>query len=215
MRVATGGTWRNFRGFFLGGLLLASAECSWAAPAAAGPRPAKWATALTTSPGLPNLHRVTPNLYRSAQPTKDGFADLGKLPGLAKSDRPIKTVISLRAFNADAPPAAAGAGLRFERIRFKTWHPEDEDVVKFLRIATTPAMQPVLVHCQHGADRTGTMVAIYRIACEGWTKAQALDEMVNGGFGFHPLWQNLRTYIEKLDVNAIKQQVAKQGPWPS
>jgi len=198
----------------LGCLLPLLAACAQAAPVAADPRPATWATPLAATPGLPNLHRVTANLYRCAQPTKDGFAYLAKMPSLANSDRPVKTVISLRAFNDDDPPAAAAAGMRFERIRCKTWHPENEDVVKFLRIATTPAMQPVLVHCQHGADRTGTMVAIYRIAYEGWTKAQAIDEMVNGGFGFHPLWRNLRDYIEQLDVNAIKEQVAKQGPWP-
>ena len=74
-------------------------------------------------------------------------------------------------------------------------------------------MQPVLVHCQHGSDRTGIMVAIYRVAFEGGTKAQATDEMINGGFGFDPMWQNLLRYIEELDVNAIKEQVAKQGAW--
>ncbi len=132
---------------------------------------------------------------------------------LANADRPIKTVVSLRAFNDDAPLVPAASGLRLEQIRFKTWHPEDEDVVKFLRIATTPAMQPVLVHCQHGSDRTGMMVAIYRIAFEGWTRAQATDEMINGGFGFDPIWQNLLRYIEELDVNAIKEQILQQGAW--
>ena len=57
------------------------------------------------------------------------------------------------------------------------------------------------------------MMAIYRIAIEGWTKAQAIDEMVNGGYGFHPIWQNLKRYINKLDVDAIKAEVAKQGAW--
>ena len=86
-------------------------------------------------------------------------------------------------------------------------------MVKFLRIATTPAMQPVLVHCLHGSDRTGTMVAIYRIAYGGWSKAQATEEMIIGGFGFHPMWKNLLSYIDELDVNAIKAQVANQGAW--
>jgi protein tyrosine/serine phosphatase len=183
------------------------------APAAAGPRPENWATPVAASPGLPNLHRVNSSLYRSAQPTKEGFVFLDTQASLANGDRPIKTVVSLRAFNDDVPLVPTASGLRLEQIRFKTWHAEDEDVVKFLRIATTPALQPVLVHCQHGSDRTGTMVAIYRITFEGWTKAQATNEMINGGFGFHPMWQNLLRYIQELDVNAIKEQVAKQGAW--
>ena len=187
--------------------------CSTVAPAAAGPRPENWASPVAASPGLPNLHRVNSSLYRSAQPSKEGFVFLGTQASLANADPPIKTIISLRAFNDDAPLVPESSALRLEQIRFKTWHPEDEDVVKFLRIATTPALQPVLVHCQHGSDRTGTMVAIYRIAFEGWTKAQATDEMINGGFGFHPMWQNLLRYIEELDVNAIKAKVAKEGPW--
>lgn len=185
----------------------------FAAADAAGARPENWATPVAASPGLPNLHRVNSALYRSAQPEKEGFLFLSTQASLAKGDRPIRTIVSLRSFNDDGPLVPKVSGLRLEQIRFKTWHPEDEDVVKFLRIATTPSLQPVLVHCQHGSDRTGTMVAIYRVAYEGWTKEQATDEMVNGGFGFHPMWQNLLHYIEALDINSIKGQVAKQGPW--
>jgi len=199
--------------FALASVLTLIGGCSTVAPAAAGRRPENWASPVAASPGLPNLHRVNSSLYRSAQPTKEGVVFLDAQASLANADRPIKTVVSLRAFNDDAPLVPTVSGLRLEQIRFKTWHPEDEDVVKFLRIATTPALQPVLVHCQHGSDRTGTMVAIYRIAFEGWTKAQATDEMINGGFGFHPMWQNLLRYIEALDVDAIKAQVAKEGPW--
>jgi hypothetical protein len=187
--------------------------CAAVAPPASGPRPATWATPVAANPGLPNLYRVNTSLYRSAQPTQDGFAFLGAHVSLSNADRPIKTVVSLRAFDDDKPLVPETSGLRLEQIRFKTWHPEEEDVVKFLRIATTPSLQPVLVHCQHGSDRTGTMVAIYRIAYEGWTKAQATDEMINGGFGFHPMWQNLLRYIDELDINAIKEQVDKQGTW--
>jgi protein tyrosine/serine phosphatase len=194
-------------------LMLAGVEIAVAADAVPASRPETWATPVAASPGLPNLHRVNATLYRSAQPLKEGFIVLAAKKPLARDDMPIKTIVSLRAFNDDAPVTPEASTLRLEQIRFKTWHPEDEDVVKFLRIATSPSMQPVLVHCQHGADRTGTMVAIYRIAYEGWSKAQAKEEMVKGGFGYHPIWKNLLHYIDRLDVDAIKKQVAEQGDW--
>jgi protein tyrosine/serine phosphatase len=176
-------------------------------------RPAQWATPVAASPGLPNLHRVNATLYRSAQPSREGFVRLDSHLSLASGDPPIRTVVSLRTSRDDASLITKSSALRLEEISFKTWHPEDEDVVEFLRIVTTPALQPVLVHCRHGSDRTGTMVAVYRIVIEGWTKAEATDEMIHGGFGFHPLWQNLLRYIEALDVDAIRAQVAAQGPW--
>jgi hypothetical protein len=74
-------------------------------------------------------------------------------------------------------------------------------------IATDPARQPVLVHCRRGADRTGAMVAIYRVVVEGWTKADAIDEMTRGGYGFRPVWQNLVRYIEDLDVKGTRARV--------
>ncbi len=194
-------------------LISLSGGCASVVPAAPAPRPVSWAVPVAAGPGLPSLHRVSSSLYRSAQPTEEGFERLSSRTSLLPPDAPIETVLSLRGFHVD-DALVTGPGLRLEQIRFHTWHAEDEDVVKFLRIVTTPACQPVLVHCRHGADRTGAMVAIYRVAYEGWTKSQALDEMVHGGFGFHPMWQNLLDYIEELDIDAIKAQVAEQGRWP-
>jgi protein tyrosine/serine phosphatase len=180
------------------------------APPPAGARPAHWATPVA-APGVPNLHRVNASLYRSAQPTRDGIAgvagnDEDERP--VNGDPPIKTIVSLRTFRTDAAIDTGSSTLTFVRIPAQSWHPEDEDVVRFLRIATDPTRQPVLVHCRRGADRTGSMVAAYRVVVEGWTKADAIDEMTQGGYGFHPVWQNLIRYIEDLDVDAIRAQVA-------
>ena len=81
---------------------------------------------------------------------------------------------------------------------------EGSDVVHFLRIVTDENRRPVFVHCMHGADRTGTMCAAYRVAVDGWTKRQAIDEMTQGGFGFHSIWSNLPKLIENLDVEKIR-----------
>lgn len=159
-------------------------------------RPASWAPPIMLA-GAPNLHKVSDNLFRSAQPSTEGMVNL---KGLG-----IKTVVSLRAFHSDRD-ALANTGLGYERIDIKTWHPERQDVVRFLKIATDPARGPVLVHCQHGADRTGTMVAIYRVTVQGWSKAEATREMTEGGFGFHEVWVNLIPWLEKLDIDAIRQE---------
>ncbi len=184
------------------GLALLFLACA-AAPAA-GPttssesvaeRPAQWAAPVQGHPHLPNLHQVTPSLYRGAQPDDAGFAELKNLG--------VKTVVNLRAFHSDRQ-MTEHAGLAYVHIESKAWHAEDEDVIEFLRVVTNPASGTVFVHCQHGADRTGTMVAVYRVVVQGWSKDQAVNEMIHGGFGFHPVWTNLVDYVQNLDVEAVR-----------
>jgi protein tyrosine phosphatase (PTP) superfamily phosphohydrolase (DUF442 family) len=152
-------------------------------------RDSSWAEPLVR-PGLPNLFRVGPGLYRGAQPKQEGFAELTQLG--------IRTVVSLRAFHAERKQVQA-QGLGYERISFKVWHAEDEDVRRFLDIVTDPSQQPVFVHCQRGADRTGMMIAAYRICVQGWSHTAAIDEMINGGFAFSPKWRNLIGWVRAFD----------------
>ncbi|MDH4133990.1 MAG: dual specificity protein phosphatase family protein [Gammaproteobacteria bacterium] len=166
------------------------------------PRPARWATPIVLS-GAPNLHKVSDTLYRSAQPTAEGMRNLKALG--------IRTVINLRAFHSDRELLDA-TGLHGEHIYMKTWHPEQADVVRFLKLATDSAQAPVLVHCQHGADRTGTMVALYRMAVQGWSQEEATREMAEGGFGFHEIWINLIPWIEKQDINALRREAGITPP---
>jgi uncharacterized protein (TIGR01244 family) len=154
----------------------------------------KWAQALEL-PGLPNLYKVSENLYRGAQPSNEGMRQLEKLG--------IKTVVNLRLLHSDRDEIE-NTGLSYEHIPMTTWNTQDEDVVRFLKIITDSNNTPVFVHCQFGADRTGTMCAIYRIAVEGWNKNEAIDEMTNGGFGFHSIWKNLVDYIHSLDIDKIR-----------
>lgn len=160
-------------------------------------RPEKWARPLDMK-GVPNFFMVSPDLYRSAQPTSLGMKNLKKLG--------ITTIVNLRSFHSDRDELA-GTGLGYEHIHMKAWHPEEKEVIRFIRIVTDDQKTPVLVHCQHGADRTGTMCAVYRILICGWTKQEALDEMTKGGFGYHKIWFNLVNYIEKLDVRSLKKKL--------
>jgi protein tyrosine phosphatase (PTP) superfamily phosphohydrolase (DUF442 family) len=147
--------------------------------------------------GLPNFYKVSPDLYRGGQPSADGIRQLKEMG--------IKTIINLRSFHSDKDEIGCVA-IRYEHIPMKTWHPTEEEVVKFLKIVTDKEKTPVFVHCHYGADRTGLMCAIYRVAVCGWSKEAAADEMVNGGFGFHPIWKNLRDYLENLDIEKVKSE---------
>ncbi len=167
-----------------------------------GARPASWAQKLDR-PGCPNLHKVSGDLYRGAQPTARGMKELQKLG--------IKTIVNLRSFNSDDPEMkAAGVNFNYEHIWMKAWHAEDKEIVRFLKIVNDPARRPVFVHCQHGADRTGTMCAVYRVAIQGWSKPEALAEMTKGGFGYHGVWQNLLRYVTNLDVAEMKRRAGVQ-----
>ncbi len=162
-------------------------------------RPVAWARPIDAA-GVPNLHRVDTNFYRSAQPDAEGFKVLATQYG-------VKTVVSLRAFNADEP-LARGLDLKLVRYKIHTWHIEREDVVgalRSLRSATKEA--PALLHCQHGADRTGLITALYRILYQGWSKDAAADEMLNGNFGYHAVWGNIPKYIRKVDVARLKREI--------
>lgn len=152
-------------------------------------------------PGCGNLYKVSETLYRGEQPSGEGFKELEKLG--------VKTVVNLRSLHSDRGKLE-GTNLAYEHIRMEAWDPEQEEIEAFLEIAADPSRQPVFVHCLHGADRTGTMVAIYRMVVEGWDTDKALDEMQNGPFGFHEMFQGLPEFIDELDVETLREQFAEK-----
>ncbi len=156
----------------------------------------EWAQRLEVR-GVENLHKVSEELYRGAQPSGEGMQQLKELG--------IKTIVNLRSFHSDRGEIG-DTGLSYEHIYMKTWHAEDEEVVRFLKIVTDGKRTPAFVHCQRGADRTGTMCAIYRVAVQGWSKDDAIKEMSKGGFGFYSGWKNLINYIRELDIEEIKSK---------
>jgi len=159
-------------------------------------RPKTWAQPVKLV-GVPNLYRVSDALYRGDQPSHLGMENLKKLG--------LKTILNLRSFHSDRDEIGA-TGLAYEHIYMKPWHPEEDDAVRFLKVVTDPKRAPILVHCQRGADRTGTMIAVYRIAVQGWSKVEAIREMTEGGFGFHQTWGNLPKWIQELNIDRLRRQ---------
>lgn len=161
----------------------------------------RWATPIALE-GVQNFFQVSPDLYRAAQITDQAA------PNLAKAPFGIRTVVSLRHWHDDLRLLGTLTyyGIHYDSIPSNAGHPEEEDVVSFLAIIAT-APKPILVHCQHGADRTGFMSAIYRIVVQGWSKDEAMNELLNGGYGANrALGSFTRHFIENLDVAAIRRK---------
>ena len=170
------------------------------APIDLAPRPDGWADGLAET-GVENLHRITPLLYRSAQPRR---ADIAALRALG-----IRTVVSLRSFNDDSTVFKGIDDIALKRVAINTWDIDDAKVLRALHtIRAAQVNGPVLIHCMHGADRTGVVSAVYRIAVQGWGKEAARAEMLRGGFGYHTLWRNIPRYLDRLDPESMRRAVA-------
>lgn len=159
-------------------------------------RPDTWATPII-SENLENWHQVDSLVNRSEQPDNEGMADIERFG--------IRRVLNLRQFHNDDDETKM-TNLETFHIPINAAKIMDKDVIKALRIIKS-SDQPILVHCWHGADRTGTIVAMYRIIEQGWSKESALDELENGGFGYHSIYGNIKDYINNVDVASIKKQL--------
>ena len=158
--------------------------------------PSKWAAPIEGQPGLRNLYQVSDGLYRGAQPSKAGFASLAEMG--------IKTVIDLRAGH-DESRRCADNGLHCVHIPTEAWKYEEEAVIRFLQVVRDEENHPVFVHCRRGADRAGLSVAVYRVVVDGWTKQEALAEMVDGPYRHNPKFKNLADYVEAMDVEMLRE----------
>jgi len=171
------------------------------APSAADARPERWAEPIELE-GASNLHRISPTLYRSEQPTALGMQNLEKLG--------VRTVINLRAFNDD-DEEVEGTSLRTERIKILTWRIDDKHVIEVMRMLRKTENAPFLIHCQHGADRTGLMSAMYRMLEQGWTADDALKELIDGGYGYHSMWKNIVRYVRSVNVEKLRAAIDSTG----
>ena len=143
--------------------------------------------------GVRNFGRVETRLYRGGQPSDAGFVALKNLG--------IDIVVSFTI--GDTGTAAErrrveSLGMAFVNLPWSAIHtPSHEEVAAFLELLRSHSDKTIFVHCWQGVDRTGVMIALFRIAFDHWTAAQALDEM--RAFHYHYIFQpHLLRYVEQF-----------------
>jgi tyrosine-protein phosphatase SIW14 len=153
------------------------------------------ATAISAGASLPltgveNFYKVDDQVYRGAQPSAAGFASLAKLG--------VKTIIDLREIGehsqAGEEAIVKALGMQYVSIPLRGMARPDNGVVSHvLGLLNDSASAPVFVHCKRGADRTGTIIACYRISHDSWEPKRALSEA--RGDGMSIFQRSMQKYI--------------------
>ena len=155
-------------------------------------RSAKWAQPIKTDQ-LQNFYKLDDKVYRSEQPDRKGFDYLRSFG--------IRNVLNLRDYHKD-DSKAKGTGLTLYRVEMSAGKITVDEVVAALRIIRQ-SDGPIVIHCWHGSDRTGTVSALYRIVFQNWSKEEAIDELMKGGYGYHAMYKNIPAFIRSADIDDI------------
>jgi len=143
--------------------------------------------------GVPNFGRVVDNLYRGGQPTSAGFKALHAIGiGIVVNQREKQAETAAEKRQVEA------LGMEYVGIPWSAKQkPSNAQIVEFLDLVRANPDTKIFVHCRRGADRTGVMIASYRIAVEHQSVADAISEMHRFQYDwlFRP---QLKRYVESL-----------------
>lgn len=157
-------------------------------------RPGNWAVKFSSA-FVHNFYKLNDSIYRSSQPGKKAFVELSQLG--------FKSVLNLRKDHTDQ---INNTQLQLYEVRMNASRFTDTEIVSTLKILLK-SPKPIVVHCMYGADRTGVVLAMYRIIFENWTRQMAIDELMNGGYHFHKRFANIPKYITEVNIERIKKLV--------
>jgi protein tyrosine/serine phosphatase len=163
----------------------------------------------TTDRGLPiadgirNFGKIDEHLYRGAQPDAGGIANLKKMG--------VAMIINLRMSNelwtTECAEVLSNSILYTNIPLGGLGRPTEQDIEQVLALIES-APGPVFVHYEHGCDRTGTIVACYRIKHDGWDAQAALKEADH--YGMSPFERGMRTYVSDFARGAAASGEAKK-----
>lgn len=153
--------------------------------------------AASTIEGVGNFQKVDDHVYRGAQPTPQGFSNLNKLG--------IKVVVDLREpgdRSVFENKIVSAAGMKYISVPMSGLAtPSNESVRKVLSLLEDNSAGPVFVHCRRGADRTGGVIACYRIEHDGWKNDKALLEARSLGMSWFQ--KAIQSYVRKYQPQTL------------
>jgi protein tyrosine/serine phosphatase len=161
-------------------------------------------------PGIGNFDQVDEHVYRGAQPTEEGLRNLAKLG--------VKTVLDLREEGARSLKESqfvAALGMRYVTVPMGGLAaPTAAQISTILALLQNDASVPVFVHCKRGADRTGAVIASYRIEHDHWDNARALKEALAHGMSWFqiPRQNYIRTFQPRTEASVLVPSAVAAHP---
>ena len=146
---------------------------------------------------LKNFYRIGDGVYRSDQPSAACFRELEKFG--------MREILNLRCYHTDSKEAQ-GTSLILHHLPTRATLLWLDDLVTAMQIIRD-RKGPLLFHCRNGSDRTGAVAAMYRKVFQHVPKQHAIDEMVEGIFGFHMIFDNIIDTIDEADIEHIRQEL--------
>ena len=73
------------------------------------------------------------------------------------------------------------------------------------RLSDDPKTRPVYVHCKAGQNRTGFVIATYRMVYQGWTPEEAVREMRT--YGFYRIYSRDEWFLKNLDLARLRELI--------
>jgi uncharacterized protein (TIGR01244 family) len=121
----------------------------------------------------------------------------------------VKTVIDLRpasehSLSKEARIVEAAGMVYVSQPMAPLAAPTNEEIRKILSLLDSSAQWPVFIHCRRGADRTGTVIACYRIAHDQWANEEALREART--YGLSPLEIGMRHFIHSFHIDGVTSE---------
>ena len=153
-------------------------------------------------PGIKNFDQVDAHVYRGGQPTDAGFQYLAKLG--------VKTIVDLREAGHRSQAeqhAVTSAGMKYVNVPMSgLTPPTDAETTKLLGLMEDDTTGPVFVHCWRGADRTGAVIAAYRIDHDKWDNRRALKDAKAHSMSFFQFPR--QNYIKNFKPRLVEAKAA-------
>lgn len=160
----------------------------------------------TSFRGIPNFHVVNDRVYRGGQPSGEGFRNLAAAG--------IKTIVDLRDEEdhiKNEKHFVKALGMHYVSIPMKGMHtPSEKSVSHALKVLYDEHAGPVFIHCKRGADRSGLVLACYRMEHDNWSNREALDEARSYGMSWYqfPLIRYVAAYRPRGDSGGSRNKVS-------